>query len=411
MIKNHIEYFKKNNPFYHELITSFEIIEDDSIETAGVTYDENINNIVLYINPKFFNTLSFNEQIAVLTHEIQHITNYHIVRGKGKDHFIYNMGSDMAINQFIKNLPKGCLFPTWRMKKKDSAEYYYNILNKHAKKKSSLFKSLQGKFSKDSKKGNHERWKGIDADKATKKIDEKIDKAYKEGKISKAEKKKIDKIKEEIKKELERKKSAGELEKTNERAKGSKGNSIHDDLRWFESLTVEDINWKVLLRNFVMKSFIRAKRSTIKVPNRRYNLPYGRVKAKVKKPRGIIAIDISPSISRPLLQLFKSEVEKIFPLFSEMRIILVDYDIRKDFNVKSKKGLDFSIPYGGGTDLCRVFEYVKNAKDYSFMIYFTDLEGEIPTKSLDPSIPVLWVVYGDYGNHNINFGSVIKIKK
>lgn len=405
IIIEHLKYFKANNLFYKDLLESFEITEDTTIGTAGVSYNEYSDNIVLYINPKFFNSLTFNQQIAILTHEIQHITNYHLVRGLDKDMFIYNMGADIAINQFIKYLPKGCLKPTKQMNKKESAEYYYNLLFNQKKKLNKLFNKLKSKYAKDLAKGNHNRWNEGDPNKVADAIEKAIEKSYKNGNISKKEKKQLNKAYKEIKKELS---------KINTRQFGKKGDKILNDVRYYEQLEPMETNWKVLIKKFIMRSFVRKKRNTIKVPNRRYNIPYGRTKAKTKHPKGIILVDISPSISRPLLNMFKTEIEKMFPLFSEMRIILVDYEIRKDFVIKSKKGFNFSIPYGNGTDLIEPFKYLNKQQDlrnYSFIIYFTDLEGDIPPKSMTPIIPTLWAVYGDYGNTDVKFGEVIKIKK
>jgi len=52
---------------------------------------------------------------------------------------------------------------------------------------------------------------------------------------------------------------------------------------------------------------------------------------------------------------------------------------------------------GGGTSFVKPFEMIRN-QDWtpSMVLYFTDLDGEIPTKELDPQCPVLWICINDY---------------
>jgi len=79
----------------------------------------------LYINTDFYNSGDYDpdnptkqtwgftqdEKIALLEHEIGHILNKHLVRIENRDSYVWNISADIAINQFIRNLPNGGMCP------------------------------------------------------------------------------------------------------------------------------------------------------------------------------------------------------------------------------------------------------------------------------------------------------------
>jgi predicted metal-dependent peptidase len=68
----------------------------------------------MIINPYFFcKKLSILQQKAVLLHELSHITHKHPLRVpflkiSARKRMLMNIGADMAINQYIKDIPAGC---------------------------------------------------------------------------------------------------------------------------------------------------------------------------------------------------------------------------------------------------------------------------------------------------------------
>jgi predicted metal-dependent peptidase len=90
-----------------------DMMEYKVIRTLGVNITDDMKPN-LYYNVDFFNTgdgktwgLSRDERIAVLEHEVLHILNKHLVRTEGRNHYIFNVANDLAINQFIEHLPSG----------------------------------------------------------------------------------------------------------------------------------------------------------------------------------------------------------------------------------------------------------------------------------------------------------------
>ena len=52
---------------------------------------------------------------------------------------------------------------------------------------------------------------------------------------------------------------------------------------------------------------------------------------------------------------------------------------------------------GGGTSFVKPFHMIRDeCWQPSMVLYFTDLDGELPTRDLDPQCPVLWICINDY---------------
>jgi predicted metal-dependent peptidase len=84
------------------------------IPTAGIMFNTDAKRWDMLINPYFFcKKLDLLQQKAVMLHELSHITHKHplrvpFLRISARKRMLMNIGADMAINQFIKNLPTGC---------------------------------------------------------------------------------------------------------------------------------------------------------------------------------------------------------------------------------------------------------------------------------------------------------------
>jgi len=79
----------------------------------------------LYINTDFYNSgdydsenptkqtwgLTPEEKLGLLEHEILHILNKHLIRIDNRDSYVWNVATDIAINQYIKGLPEGAMCP------------------------------------------------------------------------------------------------------------------------------------------------------------------------------------------------------------------------------------------------------------------------------------------------------------
>lgn len=104
----------KNHPFLGSVLQCLNISYGHTIPTAGIMFNTDAKRWDMLINPYFFcKKLNDDQRRAVLLHELNHITHKHPLRVpflkiSARKRMLMNIAADMAINQFIKDLPKGC---------------------------------------------------------------------------------------------------------------------------------------------------------------------------------------------------------------------------------------------------------------------------------------------------------------
>lgn len=103
----------QEQPFYAALLSEINISFSNLVPTAALTYEKKKDYFQIHINYDFFNKLTKLNRVAILHHEILHFSNNHLFRWmkfkeENEDHKLFNISADMAINQYIKNLPAGC---------------------------------------------------------------------------------------------------------------------------------------------------------------------------------------------------------------------------------------------------------------------------------------------------------------
>jgi hypothetical protein len=104
----------KSNPFMGSVLQCMNITYSHMLPTAGVMFNSEVKRWDLLINPHFFcRKLDGKQRKAVLLHELYHITHKHPLRIPFMKLSVHkrqlmNIGMDMAINQYIQDLPDGC---------------------------------------------------------------------------------------------------------------------------------------------------------------------------------------------------------------------------------------------------------------------------------------------------------------
>lgn len=81
--------------------------------TAGVCWEDKTKRFMLVIGIDYFISLTPRERVAVLIHELSHITQKHVFRpfpSDANDKRIQNIAMDLVINQTIRNLPEHACF-------------------------------------------------------------------------------------------------------------------------------------------------------------------------------------------------------------------------------------------------------------------------------------------------------------
>jgi len=117
-IDRHLIAFLQDTPFFAELSRYIRKVPTKDLPTAGVTYDQQYDDITMYWNPDFFASLSETDIRGVLIHEFYHLIFQHITARIKKPHQLWNIATDLAINSIIVSgdnktatLPKGALIP------------------------------------------------------------------------------------------------------------------------------------------------------------------------------------------------------------------------------------------------------------------------------------------------------------
>jgi predicted metal-dependent peptidase len=85
------------HPFFASILMKRQLIEDETIPTAAVDQRGQI-----YINPTWFNTLTVDQTVFVLCHEIGHVIGQHAARRGTRNAKRWNIAGDAWINDMLE---------------------------------------------------------------------------------------------------------------------------------------------------------------------------------------------------------------------------------------------------------------------------------------------------------------------
>ncbi len=362
--------------FYAEIIGQMKRIVGDRVPTAGVCIRDQIE---LHINPKFFETLTIDQRVAVLKHECEHILRGHIERSKElapeiynnekkelADHFIsqmkhrtINIAADCAINYGLPNLPEGGAYPkTFDLKNGETLEWYLHHLKDNDKAKD--FMEIEG----------HELWGESESDKELLK----------------------EKIRQAINKAAENARSAGQL-------------TSDQELLVANLNKVTEINWQAQLKRFVARSVMTKVDTSKKRRNRRYGVMYPGIVKEDELHIGV-AIDTSGSVSDEALRQFMVEIGFIAK-YAKVTVVEADSTIKNTYVFDPKK--TYKVSGRGGTAYQPAFDFFNKTKGIDGILYFGDMDCFDHENIKKPKYPVLWCIVGNQ-EPPAKFGSRVKVK-
>jgi len=357
------------------ILSCLEKVSREDIETMAVG-PINQNQIALYYNVEFVNSIKLDELIGVLIHEAMHIILQHLklldtklikFRGeysKQHIHTCFNVAADLYVNQAIIEdgniLPNGCIsindFP---FKKMQSVDYYFEQLL-----------PIMQKFNIDEAFVNHSMWRSCQD--SLEQVDRILSRAEGLAKIS-----------------------SGHF--------SEQGDS---DIHIEEKVPKED--WKKHLRIFCKNNKMEYDYKFNRFDRRRTNFNGNEsFPCKIKKqkmPKVLFFIDISGSIDSETISKFIAEAKKarkysdVTCLFFDVRIISEFTDLDK---IKKIQG-------GGGTSFQCIFDRVAKEKDRNVVILtdgYADLDLKIPNKTR-----ILWALTEEHRNFDA-LGKKILIKE
>lgn len=359
ILKCKIMLSKKNGfPFFGYLLFLLKTVENETIPTAG------IDGKNLYINPTWINKLNDKELRSVLIHECLHIVYGHLWRVGLKDKLLYNVASDIVINNEIQTynnleMPKGCLLDP---KYKDwfSEQVYVDLL-KNAKK---IKINVGGSFDKDSKgnscRGSHNKWGGGSRTQQ-KKLERKWQRAIKQ---------------------------AAEIAKQ----KGNLPMGIERLIRESEP----KIDWREILLSYVTNF---QNDYTYSRPDRRFlssefimpSMEEGEWLEEV-----VIAIDSSGSIDDKTLSEFVSEVKGLLKSFDRVKIYCCSCDT-ECYNWQEIDNFHtvIRVSGGGGTDYSAITREIEKRKiNPTVLVVLGDMFAGFPQKQ---PYDVIWLATKAHG--------------
>lgn len=327
-----------NQPFFGNIATRLELIETKQFPTAAT------DGYNFYYNEDFINKLTASECEWLMGHEAGHIVFLHFDRADGRNHNLWNISTDLAINAILlKNKIgspiKGSLYEE-RFKNSYSEEIYETLKKEAPKNLQELIDRVVDTHLK---------------------MDENLD-----GSPKTADE--IENLKNQIKQDIVA--AAQQCEA---------GNVPIGMERLVSSITRPQLCWKEILQQRI-KSKIKNDFTFMRPSKRSFHTGVYLPSMEVEDEVDIcIAFDVSGSIDNHTISEFKGEIQGIVSEFKQWKIKLWSFDTEVyNFQEYSSDGdsdiLSYTPKGGGGTDFQTNWIFMKkNDICPKLFIMFTDL--------------------------------------
>ena len=356
-------------PFYGLFLLNLNRYYGDKCDTACVC--RNGINTELCVNKEFWDTLSDDEQLGVLKHELSHILFKHITSSEYfGDHNKFNKAADCEVNSYIPVLQKDPYYYPARFNlenNKGTKFYYENLPDEPDQPQNDSGNSYDPNNS-------HASWKDFqdlsDAEKEL--VNQQID--------------------------YQAKNTAEHVQKLI----GSIPGELKEYLDSLFKIKPQVFNWKAYFRRVIGNLITSELYLTRMRPSRRFPDSRG-VKFK-RKPHVLVGVDTSGSVNDKELEDFFSEIYYLWKSGVKVTIAQVDTKIEhiEEYNGKFNKEI-----YGrGGTEFTDLINYYnERKKDFSTLVIFTD--GYV-SLNLPPFRNGVWVITKN-GQHQNYPGTTIYI--
>jgi predicted metal-dependent peptidase len=357
--------FLIEEPFFASIIRSMRLVREESISTAGVSYQDGV--MTLYWSPTFVSSLSIQKIFGLLKHECYHLIFKHVTSRKQEPHNCWNIATDLAINSIIPRdeLPECGLIPGVlnKIPDKEDAEIDEEHLNRISKLRlyiASLPAGMSSEWYMEKILSDQEIKEIIDELKAEDLIV--VLDVHDDRELSESEKIIADqKIKNII---------AQAIETANNRSWGSVSISTKAQI---EKITKTEFNWERALKYFCGHKMKSDTFKTQRKINRKY--PYIHPGKKSRKTSSLaIYIDQSGSIGQDALKNFGNVLERLSKTHTFVYYYFDSFVEEESKTIwKKGKSTNFSRRLTGGTDFNAVEEhYRKIGKDFDGYIIMTD---------------------------------------
>ena len=381
--------------FYGFIIAKLNVKYVKDMPTAGVKFNKDSLNYDLMIGQAFDNW-TLEERIAVLIHECRHILGLHTIRKGERDHQLFNVAADIAINQLIKNVPEGGVFPeTFDFPKNESAETYYELLKEEKEKQEQSKREYEENNEDDSQGDDSQGANGWTPDKNSKgEIKPDLTNLDKEPQTLDVHDWNGEGNSDEGSEELQKSIAENMVKEAIEQTRGNLPSDIEKILKFLKKKA--KISWKKELRK-ILSSRNGTRIETIKRKNRRF--PHradlrGR-KVQKDKPIVFVGVDTSGSMNDDDVLNGLVEINEVIKNVGELKLIQIDTEIKgtQDFDKNNFKR--FKRKGYGGTYMGACPEYIeKNKLKCDVLIMISDMWIEEVTSDDNWKKfrkPVLWL--------------------
>ena len=356
-------------PFYGLFLLNLNRYYGDKCDTACVC--RNGINTELCVNKEFWDTLSDDEQLAVLHHELNHILFKHITSSEYfGDHNKFNKAADLEVNSYIPVLQKDPYYypARFNLENNKGTKFYYEKLPDEPD------QPQDDSGNSYDPNDSHASWKDFqdlsDAEKEL--VNQQID--------------------------YQAKNTAEHVQKLI----GSIPGELKEYLDSLFKIKPQVFNWKAYFRRVIGNLITSELYLTRMRPSRRFPDSRG-VKFK-RKPHVLVGVDTSGSVNDKELEDFFSEIYYLWKSGVKVTIAQVDTKIEhiEEYNGKFNKEI-----YGrGGTEFTSLINYYnERKKDFSTLVIFTD--GYV-SLNLPPFRNGVWVITKN-GQHQNYPGTTIYI--
>jgi predicted metal-dependent peptidase len=389
----------RSHPFFARLTMLMKFVEMPEIQTMAVDAKG-----ICYYSPDFVDSLSDDELMGTLCHEVMHCVLEHLERGEGKDSFIFNVAADLVNNEMITanglKLPKGGLIPynhKYTLKLPDGSNLVIEDINKRGAE--GIYTQIKNAWKNQNGQGQGNG----SGDSSQQGFDKHI---YGKGNGQD--------------KDVAGRDSDFWKNKVVEADMASKmaGKSPLGMDRIIDSITNPKMSWKQLLQRYVRANLPFD--YTWKRPNKK-TYSSGIYLPNVEK-QGIhivFLIDTSGSMSEKELKEAFGEIMGIVKTIHgvTLHVIYHDTDVYEGSSLLNPTAQDImkelkNCKGGGGTDFTTAYKYLEEkVKDADVFIHFTDGYDRFPKKFNKPIIICLQSSGKniDAVKSEVHYGKVIKV--
>jgi len=368
--------------FFGSLMLFAQIEKSKNLPTAAT------DGRKIFFNEEFLNSLSSQEQNALMLHEVLHMALLHVTRRQSRDPHIWNIAADIVVNDLIERntsfpLPEGAITDD-RFQDK-SVEYIYEALLKSKKK----YKLLISDILQPSNANNDESKK--DSNNVTEPLSQE----------------EIDEIESFWKDKMEILKNSSEHQLSS--GKSSLPAGIEQEI---STILEPEVDWRHALWKYVGKT-----PADFDDLDRRFIYKGLYLESLLTEAVEVsVCIDTSGSVSDELLRQFAGELKGILRSYPNVKcsLFFADTNLAGPYEIDRIEQMPKAVGRGG-TSFVPFFDFLKkNGNENNLLgnnklsIYFTDGYGDFPEQ--EPNNPTMWLVCKDgLESNGFPFGEVVRI--